>query len=93
MIFIEGTAEKWYYGQRKELMSMKKVILGILALVAVGVYYYITIPAINIHAVGFWNFLIALFVALILAGFLRIIAKKAIGNPGFIGGARFIASH
>ena len=72
---------------------MKKVILGILALVAVGVYYYITIPAINIHAVGFWNFLIALFVALILAGFLRIIAKKAIGNPGFIGGARFFASN
>lgn len=50
---------------------MKKVILGILAVIAVGIYYYITIPAINIHAVGFWYFLIGLLLAGIVLYFVR----------------------
>lgn len=45
----------------------KKVIwyvIGILAaLIAVGIYYYITLPAINIHASGFWFFILALIAA------------------------------
>ena len=42
----------------------KKVLLyllmAVLALLAVFVYYYITLPAINIHASGFWFFILAL---------------------------------
>lgn len=42
----------------------KKVLLYLLAavlvLLAVGVYYYVTLPAINIHASGFWFFILAL---------------------------------
>lgn len=41
---------------------MKKLIkvFGALAvIVAAGIYYYVALPAINIHSVGFWFFLIA----------------------------------
>ena len=42
----------------------KKVLLyllmAVLALLAVFVYYYIALPAINIHASGFWFFILAL---------------------------------
>ena len=42
---------------------MKKIIMivgGILAVLAAGIYYYITLPAINIHSVGFWWFIISI---------------------------------
>ena len=35
-----------------------KVLVILAAIIAAGVYYYVTIPAINIHASGFWFFLI-----------------------------------
>ena len=41
--------------------------IGIVAaLVAVFVYYYITLPAINIHSSGFWFFLLALIAAAVV---------------------------
>lgn len=36
-----------------------KIIAAIIAIVVAGIYYYVTIPAINIHASGFWTFLMA----------------------------------
>ena len=42
---------------------MKKIIMivgGIFAILAAGIYYYITLPAINIHSVGFWWFIISI---------------------------------
>lgn len=42
---------------------MKKGLMffgTVLALLAAGVYYYITLPAINIHSTGFWWFLISI---------------------------------
>lgn len=50
---------------------MKKWVRNLLIVLAVlivaGVYYYISLPAINIHAVGFWFFLISLiFVGILL---------------------------
>lgn len=65
--------------------ATKKIILVLLALLAVGIYYYVTIPAINIHSTGFWNFLIILFCALILIGCARTISKKAAGETDFAG--------
>lgn len=48
---------------------MKKMIgrigLILIALIAIFVYYYVTLPAINIHSTGFWFFLILL-VAILL---------------------------
>ncbi|MDO4291950.1 MAG: CvpA family protein [Eubacteriales bacterium] len=38
-------------------------IAVLIALIAVFIYYYVTLPAINIHASGFWFFLLALIAA------------------------------
>ena len=40
------------------MKKLWKVFLILAAIIAAGVYYYVTIPAINIHAAGFWFFLI-----------------------------------
>lgn len=53
---------------------MKKIIMivgGILAVLAAGIYYYITLPAINIHSVGFWWFVISILGVLFLWSLLR----------------------
>lgn len=42
---------------------MKKIVMfvgGILAVLAAGIYYYVTLPAINIHSTGFWWFIISI---------------------------------
>lgn len=64
--------------------KMKKVILGILAVLAVGIYYYVTIPAINIHAAGFWYFWLVILLAVIVLFCLRK-AVKAGGGQGLDG--------
>ena len=40
------------------MKNILKVAIGVAAIIAAAVYYYVTIPAINIHASGFWFFLI-----------------------------------
>ncbi len=42
-----------------------KILLAVLALLAAGIYYYVALPAINIHSSGFWVFLIAVIVILL----------------------------
>ena len=44
----------------------KKLLILLVALIIGGIYYYITIPAINIHSSGFWGFLLILMVAIIV---------------------------
>lgn len=56
-----------------------KVFLILAILLVLGIYYYITIPAINIHAGGFW---VSLFVLLILA-LLLCLGKKTIRIRSF----------
>ena len=48
-----------------------KAIGTILALLFAGLYYYITLPAINIHASGFWFFIMLLFVVVTAIYILR----------------------
>lgn len=43
-----------------------KLLLALLAAIAAAVYYYVTIPAINIHSSGFWMFIISLVVVVTL---------------------------
>ncbi len=53
-------------------MKLKiKLLLSLLAVAAAGVYYYVTIPAVNIHSSGFWLFIISLVVILTLFGSAR----------------------
>ena len=43
-----------------------KVFSVILAILLAGIYYYITLPAINIHASGFWTFIMTLILVIIV---------------------------
>lgn len=40
-----------------------KTMIILILLIAAGVYYYVTIPAINIHSAGFWQFMLVLVAA------------------------------
>ena len=48
-----------------------KILLTLLVLVLIGAYYYVTLPAINIHAAGFWGFLIGIVVLILIIYALR----------------------
>ena len=52
-----------------------KVIGAIIALLIAGIYYYVTIPAVNIHSSDFWFFLMMLVVAVAV----YYILKKRLG--------------
>ena len=43
----------------------KKAIIALVLLIIAGIYYYVALPAINIHSTGFWGFLIAVVVILL----------------------------
>ncbi|MGI6095998.1 MAG: CvpA family protein [Lachnospiraceae bacterium] len=47
------------------MKTKSKILAALAVLVIAGIYYYITLPAINIHEAGFWTFLIA-FVAVVM---------------------------
>ncbi len=47
--------------------GIKKSAVVVLVLIFLGIYYYVTIPAINIHSVGFWQCLLFLIAALTIA--------------------------
>ena len=54
-----------------------KLLVLIAAFIAAGVYYYVTIPAINIHSSGFWFFLIgALAAVTAVIAFYKIVKTK-----------------
>lgn len=55
----------------------KKLVLAVIALLGIGVYYYVTLPAINIHSVGFWYFLMGIVVVGIGLAFARLSKKKS----------------
>ena len=38
----------------------RNIVVFILALVLLGIYYYVTIPAVNIHSTGFWTVMMTL---------------------------------
>lgn len=53
-----------------------RIIATVIVLLFLGLYYYIALPAINIHSVGFWGCLIVLLVVLLF--FYAIKKKKTI---------------
>ena len=48
-----------------------KVFLTFLVILIAGIYYYVTIPAINIHASGFWTFILSVIVLLLAAYWIK----------------------
>ena len=59
---------------------MKKFILFVLILLLLGVYYYFTLPAINIHSQGFWVVLIVFILSLTMIYALVKARKQSAGN-------------
>ena len=57
------------------MKKLLKVFVVLAAIIAAGVYYYVTIPAVNIHSAGFWFFLIGA-----LAGVAAVVALKDCKN-------------
>ena len=57
-------------------------ILGVLAAAAAFVYYYLTLPAINIHSSGFWFFIMAAIGALMVIYVIRKAGKDMAGTGG-----------
>ncbi len=57
-----------------------KIAIIVLVLVFLGIYYYITLPAINIHSAGFWTASMALVLLLTAACTLVSLKKQANGN-------------
>ena len=59
-----------YFAEKESNKNMKGIkgrLLAVLAvLIAAGVYYYVALPAINIHNSGFWIFLIGLVLVILL---------------------------
>lgn len=54
---------KYMYRKRRAGSGKKGKLLAVLAVIVIAaVYYYVAIPAVNIHSSGFWMFLIALVV-------------------------------
>ncbi len=43
-----------------------KLLIVLAVLLLIGVYYYVSLPAINIHASGFWMFIVAMLVLALL---------------------------
>ena len=60
----------------KKLLQKGKILAVIVALIIAAVYYYVTLPAINIHAGGFW-----VFVIVVLAVVLLLYALKKVRTP------------
>ena len=44
------------------MKKKSKLLIALLVIVFVGIYYYVTLPAINLHSTDTWFFLIALVV-------------------------------
>ncbi len=61
-----------------------KILFIVLLLIAIAVYYYVTIPAINIHSTGMWAFMIGL-VAMIACA-VAIYSTKKTGYIRFTSG-------
>jgi len=60
-----------------------KVIIAVLVILALGIYYYITIPAINIHSSGTWG-AIFLAVAVVTAGIGFFRTRKIVVRDGVV---------
>ncbi len=60
-------------GKKKFLRGL---LIAILGLVALGIYYYVTIPAINIHSTGTWGVLLLLVAILMVLSVLRQFRKN-----------------
>ncbi len=60
--------------------KLKQFYIIIICAFVLAIYYYVSLPAINIHAVGFWQFLLVAIFILFLIYMIRGIRKRKITN-------------
>ena len=53
------------------MKKKSKLLIALLVIIFAGIYYYVTLPAINLHSTDTWFFVIALIVALMVFYALR----------------------
>ncbi len=58
-------------GMKKEKKPVSYLLMAVAALLAAFLYYYIALPAINIHASGFWFFIMGLVILIALICLIR----------------------
>lgn len=84
---------------KKGRLIKGKIIFCIVLILLAGIYYYVAIPAINIHSPGMWAFMIGLVLMLGCAtaiwktakkGHVKLTKKGLDISPGNIGGAKYI---
>ena len=63
--------EEEILGGRRMKSGKIKALVALLALLVLGLYYYVTLPAINIHSSGFWFSIIIILVAIALGYIVR----------------------
>ncbi|MDE6606931.1 MAG: CvpA family protein, partial [Lachnospiraceae bacterium] len=47
--------------------GLRNLIIAVVLLIVAGVYYYVTLPALNIHSAGCWFFVMSLIVIVMAA--------------------------
>ena len=70
----------------KKTKILKTVALILAGILVLAVYYYITIPAINIHSLGTWGAMLLFLVALLAVSLLRTLKK---GKASTVEGVNF----
>ena len=63
--------EEEILGGRRMKSGKIKALVALLALLVLGIYYYVTLPAINIHSSGFWFSIILILEAIALGYIVR----------------------
>ena len=63
--------EEEILGGRRMKSGKIKALVALLALLVLGIYYYVTLPAINIHSSGFWFSIIIILVVIALGYIVR----------------------
>ncbi len=61
--------------------GLRNVIIAVIVLLAAGIYYYVTLPALNIHSAGCWFFVMSLIVIVMVIYALRkAVKEQALGG-------------
>lgn len=60
----------------KKSKILRNFVLLVIALLALGIYYYVTIPAINIHSAGTWGVMLFLVAVLMVLSLLKQFKKN-----------------
>ena len=68
---------------------LRNLIIAVLAIIVLGIYYYVTIPAVNIHSTGTWGVIFLLIILLLMLSLVRHFRKNQTAEVEGAGRLRF----